>query len=91
MKYNLIAKKVSKELGIPESVVRRTYIYYWAFIKNRIESVPMNEDMDEETFNSYRPGINIPSLGKFVCTYEKYSKDKERLRIVKELNKKKDE
>ena len=34
------------------------------------------ENLTEEQFNSLRPNFNIPELGKFAVTYEKYKKVK---------------
>lgn len=88
MKYNDIIEKVSAELGIPEEIVKNTYIAYWYFIKKSIESIPFKEDLTQENFNNFRTSINIPSLGKFSCTYNRYLGIKNRFKIINNIRNK---
>lgn len=48
MKQSEIYEKVSEELGLPVSLVSRTYRGYWQFIKSSIQSLPLKEDLTEE-------------------------------------------
>lgn len=67
-----IIKEVSEEVNIPEEVVSLAYKSYWEFIRIKIQSLPLKEDLDEETFNKLKTNFNIPSLGKFVLSWDRY-------------------
>lgn len=69
---NEIIKIVAEELNLPEKLVRRTYQSYWYFIKTTIANIPLKRLLTEEEFELLRTSINIPSLGKMYCTYQKY-------------------
>jgi len=79
-------KKVAEELQIPQEVVQEAYYSFWRFIRDKINELPLKEDLTEEEFNSLRTNFNIPSLGKLTCTYEEYCNAKKRLQYIK-LNK----
>lgn len=87
MKYSSILEKVSKELNIPEEVVDRAYKSYWEFIKEKIQSLPLKEDISEEEFSKLRTNFNIPALGKLTCTYDRMLGVKKRFNYIKELRK----
>lgn len=74
---------LSEELGLPQEVIIKSYKAYWMFIKHTIETLPLKEDLDEETFNKLRPNFNIPNLGKLACTYKRYTGVKKRNRLIK--------
>lgn len=78
--------RLSRELNLPPDVVLKAYKAYWLFIRRKIESLPLKEDIDEETLNKLRPNFNIPNLGKLTCTYERYIGVKKRNKIIKERN-----
>lgn len=73
MLYSEIIDKVSKELNLSTKVVDNTYKGYWLCIKEHIKSLPLKEDLSEEEFNKLTTSINIPSIGKLYCGYDKYS------------------
>lgn len=83
-----VIKKVSNELGIKESIIKDSYNAYWKFIKDTIEGLNLKEDLTEEEFNKLRTNINIPSLGKLTCTYDKYKKTKNIYNNIKKLKEK---
>lgn len=89
MKYSEIIEKVSKELGLPEELVDRTYKAYWLHIKNYIQTLPLKEDISEEDFNKLQTNINVPSLGKFTCTYDRMLGVKKRFELIKKIREKK--
>lgn len=88
MKHEDIIDKVSIELNIPKEVVKKAYIAYWYFIKKSIESIPFKENITQEDFNNFRTSINIPSLGKFSCTYTRYLGIKNRFKIINNIRNK---
>ena len=71
MNYKDIIDKVSVQLNLPSEFVEKTYKAYWKFIRSYIENIPLKQDLTEEEFNKYRTNINIPSLGKLYCTYDR--------------------
>lgn len=81
--------KLSKELRLPEEVIIKAYKAYWMFIKEKIKSLPLKEDIDEETFNAYKVNFNIPNLGKLACTYNRYVGMKKRKEIKDKIKKEK--
>lgn len=80
--------KVAKELNLPRSIVEKTYMAYWKVIREHIKAIPMKADMDEETFNSFQPNVNIPSIGKLYVTYDKYMRANNAYKKYKKLKEK---
>lgn len=72
MKLNDIYLKISQELDIPVEVVESAYIHSWKFIKEKIEELPLREELTEEQFNNLKLNFNLPSLGKLYLTYDKW-------------------
>ena len=85
MKYSEIINQVSKELDIPIEVVDKAYRSSFEFIKNKIQSLPLKEDISEEEFSELRTNFNIPSLGKLVCTFDRMEGVKKRFNYIKKL------
>ena len=71
-----ITKKLSVELELPQEVIEKTYKAFWLFIKTKIESLPLMEDLNEEEFNALRQNFNIPNLGKLYCNKKDYNRIK---------------
>ena len=88
MGYKEITSKVSVELGLPEELVDSAYSSYWDFIRDTIKGLPLKENLTQEQFMRLRTNINIPSLGKLHCTYERYLGMKNRFRIIQEIRNK---
>jgi hypothetical protein len=89
MNYSDIINKVSEELDLPVELVERTYRSYWLFVKNHIQSLPLKEDLNEEDFSKLQTNINVPSLGKLSCTYDRLLGIKKRYELIKQLREKK--
>lgn len=85
MDYKPIFEKVSQETGIPEEVVSLAYRTFWKFVRNTIANLPLKEDLTEEEFNGLRTCFNVPSLGKLVCTYDRYLGMKKRFKYLNDL------
>lgn len=85
MKYSEIINQVSKELDIPVEVVDKAYKASFEFIKDKIQSLPLKEDIDEEEFSKLRTNFNLPSLGKLVCTFDRMVGVKKRFNYIKKL------
>lgn len=85
MKYSEIINQVSKELDIPVEVVDKAYRSSFEFIKNKIQSLPLKENISEEEFSELRTNFNIPSLGKLVCTFDRMEGVKKRFNYIKKL------
>ena len=60
MSYKDIVKQVASSIDISPDKVDKIYKYYWLFIKNSIEELPLKGNIPEDTKTSF----NIPSLGK---------------------------
>lgn len=71
--------KLSRELNLPIEIISDTYKAYWKFIREKIEELPLKEDLDEETFSKLKTNFNIPNLGKLHCTYNRY-------KVLKNMN-----
>lgn len=67
-----IIRKVADETGLPEKLVDRTYNAYWKVIRDHMSSMPFKDDLTDEEFSVLRPNVNIPSIGKFYVTPERY-------------------
>lgn len=89
MLYSEIIQQVSEELNLPKELVDKTYKAYWTFIRESIEKLPLKEELDSNRFNQLKTSINIPSLGKFNCTYKRYLGLRERFTIINKLRQKK--
>ena len=88
MTLNEIIAKVSTELNLPENLVRKTYSEYWSYIRNTIEDLPLKNNLTQTDFSKLRTNINVPSLGKINCTYERYIGMKKRFNIIKKIRNK---
>ena len=88
MTLNEIIAKVSIELNLPEDLVRNTYSEYWSYIRNTIEDLPLKNNLTQTDFSELRTNINVPSLGKINCTYERYMGMKERFNIINKIRNK---
>lgn len=71
MKYEKQLSKVAQDLNLPLEVVREAYFSFWKFTKDKMKEIPLKEDLTEEQFNEYRTSFNVPSLGKFTCSYDR--------------------
>ena len=77
--------KVAKELNLSEEFVDKVYKSYWITIREYMSSLPLKENLTEEEFNKLRPNINIPYIGKFYVTYDRYKNKKKQFNIIKKL------
>ncbi len=89
MRYTDVIDKVSNELGLPKELVANTYRAYWKFIRDSIEKLPLKKKLSQEEFTSLRTNINIPSLGKLNCTYDRYIGVKSRYNITNKIRNRK--
>ena len=71
MKTN-IYKEIADDLGLTESDVKDVFKYTWEFIRNKIESLPLKEDLTEEEFNKLKTTFMLPEIGKLGCEYNTY-------------------
>lgn len=76
---------VSRTLGISPDVIEKVYKAYWLYIKTTIQALPLKEDLTEEEFFKLRTNFNIPSLGKLICTLDKYKGTKKRFKLIEKL------
>ena len=88
MKYSDIINKVSKELDLPEELIEKVYKAYWNFIRATIEELPLKTDLTQLEYENLRTSINIPSLGKLNCTYNRYIGIRSRFNIINKIRQK---
>lgn len=91
MTYNEIVEKVAKDCGLQKQMVDRTYKAFWRAVREYLSSQPLKEDLTDEEFLKLRPNVNIPSLGKFYVTLERYKGMKKHNRMLMEKIHKKEE
>lgn len=72
MNYDEIVIEVSNKLGLSKELVNKTYRAYWKSVKEYISSLPLKRDLSDEEFMKLQPNVNIPSLGKFCVTLDRY-------------------
>lgn len=87
MSYLDIIDTVSKKVDLPPDKVDKIYKSFWKYIKVTIKELPLKQDLSEEEFSQLRTNFNIPSLGKFSCTYGRMLGVKKRYKIIKEIRK----
>lgn len=83
--YEAAITKVAEKHNLPFAVVDKTYKAYWGFVRHALLSLPMKEVLTEEEFGQLRTSVNIPSLGKFSCDFERYTRIKKRLECIQKL------
>lgn len=88
MKYSDIINKVSEELNLPRELVENVYKAYWNFIRVTIEELPLKTELSQERYRDLRASINIPSLGKLNCTYNRYIGIRNRFNIINKIRQK---
>lgn len=71
MRYDAQLKQIADRLGIPFEVTKAAYMSFWDFIRNKMKEIPLQSDLTEEQFKQYRTSFNVPSLGKFACSYQR--------------------
>ena len=72
MKIDDVIKQVADELGIPHPVARLAYMSMFRFIREKMAELPLKDKLSDEEFLSLRPNFNVPSLGKFYVTLDRY-------------------
>ena len=72
MTYQEAAKQIAKQLNLDEEVVKKAYIYYFQFIKDKITSFDFSREISEEEFNRIKINFNVSGLGKFKAKYRTY-------------------
>lgn len=83
--YENAVVEVAEKLGLPVSVVNKTYKAFWKFVRESLASLPMKQDLTEEEFNALRTSVNIPSLGKFSCDYDRFKRIKKRMEYIQQI------
>lgn len=80
-----IVKQLSEELGVSERAIKEAYKGFFEFIRERVTSLPLKENLTEEEFNQLKTNFNIPSLGKLHCTYDRYLAVNSQSKYIKKL------
>lgn len=91
MTYEEIIEKVSGDIGISPDIINKTYKAFWLYIRNSIQTLPLKQDITDDEFSALKPNFNIPSLGKLVCTLDRYKGVKKRFQYIKNIRNKHEE
>ena len=76
-----VLHKASKELNLNPKEVSKAYILYWRYFREYISSIEFRKDMSKNDFDNLHASFNIPSLGKFCCTYDRYLRLKKKEKL----------
>lgn len=76
MSYEEIVSRVAASMGLSKKLVDRTYKAYWRVVREHITSLPLKKNLTDEEFLELQPNVNIPSIGKFYVTLDRYKKRK---------------
>lgn len=91
MTYSEIIDKISLDTGIKPEIIDKVYKAYWLYIRNSVQELPLKEDISEAEFLNLRTNFNIPSLGKLICTYDRYRGMKKRFQHIRNIRKRDEE
>lgn len=86
MTYDEIIERVAESTGLHKTFVNKVYRAYWRAVREYMEALPLKEDLTDEEFQSLRPNVNIPAIGKFYVTLERYKNKKKYYKINTENN-----
>lgn len=89
MKVEDAIRKVAEEMNLPYEVARTAYFTMYRFIREKMSELPLQDDLTDEEFSQLRPNFNVPSLGKFYVTLDRYHSIKKMLEYIKEATAKK--
>lgn len=87
MTYEEIIVKVAEGNNLDADIVDKVYKLFWFSIKENIKELPLKEELTEEEFNRLTTNFNIPSIGKLVCTYDKYKSVKRKFNYIRNIRK----
>ena len=83
MTYSEIIAEVAGSLNLSQKFVDRVYRSYWKAIRSHITSLPLKDNLTDEEFLKLKPNVNIPSIGKFHVTLDRYHRLKKQGEIIK--------
>lgn len=72
MNTKQMISEASKVLNMPRAEVEKIYKEYWKTVREYITSLPLKKGLTDEEFQALRPNVNIPSVGKFYVTLDRY-------------------
>lgn len=87
MTYEEATEKVAEQMGLPKDYVKDLYRLYWKYVRFFLTSI-QTKDISEEDFNKQKHSINIPSLGKFNCSYDRIKAIKANYKYSKKIKEK---
>jgi hypothetical protein len=67
-------RQVAESLGLTKKLVHDVYAAYWKTVREHIVNLPLKEDLTDEEFLQLQPNVNIPSIGKFYVTLDRYKR-----------------
>lgn len=76
--YDCALRELSEKTGLSERDIDKVYHAYWKAVRRHIESLPLKEGLSDGEFQSLRPNVSIPSLGKLHITLDRYKLLRER-------------
>jgi len=86
MTYKEMLQIMAEGTGLPARTVDRAYRSYWRVVRDHISSMPLDKDLTDAEFLKLRPNVNIPSLGKFHVTLDRYRGMRKHFEVVGKLH-----
>lgn len=76
MNLNEIIREVAHNLDIPIEVCERAYTDVFKFIKQTINTLPLDKDLTPEEFSKLKTSFSIPYVGKLYLPEKRYFRHK---------------
>ena len=81
MSYKSVVKEASVITGIDSKIIDRVYKLDWKFSRDKVSEYNLTDITDIEDFRKLRVNFNIPGLGKFGVSEERFLRVRKKYEI----------